>query len=192
MPRLPLVCLLSAATGLLNAADDLRVGYTFGAEEFETEVPGVGRSEHDWDDSSRISLGLWSVERQMWGLVFVKQDAEYEEPAAKVDFSAIGARLCVGSAVPISQGLVVEFLPYLGWSRTELDLSWPGGGGSDSSWMWEYGVELNLAFAVSGATGLVVGGGGGYGFTKGEFEIEGTRDLDQQGLSFNVFVGWRF
>jgi len=187
------VVVLVAVASMASAADDIRLTYHIGMEEFTFDPPGVADEKEDqFDESRRIEAGLWGVERNIWGLAYIQQDAEYADDDVSLDYRAMGGRLYFGQAYRFSSALAVEFISFAGWSHTAIDVDVAGVDREDNSWLYEYGIDLQVLFQVGRGGGLVVGAGGGYLFSEGEFELDGDRSFDQQGWTIHAIAGWRF
>ncbi len=192
-----LSCLLLVGLAVASApaVDDLRLTYHKGSEDFTFAPPSIGDEvEKNWDDSTRYEIGLWNVVigRSSWGIAGIKHEADFSDERFTLEYESMGGRLYFAQAYAFSQSLQLEFQSFLGWSRTEVDVRGGGESHEDNSWMYEYGVIAEVVFCSNPRSGLLVGAGGGYLFSESDFEIDGDREIGQEGWGFCGTVGWRF
>jgi len=176
------------------AADELRVSYALGKQDVTYSPDGAEGVDGEWDDNTRIEVGAYSNLNWMMGFGVGLQQAEVEGPnnAWALEYDVWTLRTYVGKTPVVGQSFSWEILGYSGVGLAKGDLSRNDGGeeGDDSSFIYEFGAQTNVVLSVSQQ--FVIGAGAGYDITETTLDIGGSTDLEQQGLYYHAFLGYKF
>lgn len=175
------------------AADEVRLIYTLGMEDLDFS-PRDGESYDDeWDDNERYEIGAFSNLGMIWGFGIGTQRAELAHEDWTLDYESWNLRIYSGQALAQTESFSFEIVGYtgLGMATAELGRSAPGAeDASDRDFLLEFGAQANLTLSLTRL--FFVGAGVGYGWSQTKLDLDGKRDLDQQGLHYFGYAGLRF
>jgi len=182
------LCLASPAL----VADELRLSYYLSQEEVDFSPRGSDGIDDEWDDNERFELAAYSNLGTIWGFGVITQRAEVADEDWDLEYDSWSLRIYSGKAPIANETFTWEVVGYSGFGMASADLSRDGGrkGGSDRDFLLEFGAQTSLSFNLSRS--FLVGAGGGYGWSQVKLDLDGDRNVDQQGLFYFGYAGWRF
>ena len=187
-----LLMLLSGVSGL--AADELRLNYYMGQEELDFSPRGTDGFDAEWDNNARYEISAFSNLGTIWGFGIITQraDVAVEDENWKLEYESWALRLYSGKAPLANESFTWEINGFTGFGMAKGDLSRTGGfdGGSDREFLLEYGAETAVTLNL-GRT-FLVGAGVTYSWSQVKLDLDGDRNVDQQGLAYFAYAGWRF
>lgn len=187
------VVLGALAMPQVQAADDLRLTFTYGNEDFRLTLPVEGDQKETWDSSQRYEVSVWNVDNRMaWGIGALRHEADFSAATYSLSLKTLGARVYYGVVSPLSQALSLDIMAMGGYGRAELEVRQGLVGWKDRGYILEYGAIGQVTFTSNGNSGFLLAAGAGYLLSEGKFDVPTKRSLKQQGLTFHGSIGWRF
>lgn len=189
----------ASAADDLGGFVDLRLGYATLGTAYEVEYDNID-TEDDWDTAHRLnldwvgSLGLSKSGGVLWGLGGTWQHDSGDLPTNQnTTFQYWVVRGQLGYGLPIGQNLQLEFLPYVGFGKSYLDVD-NTGSGADA--LWEVGFNVNVVYTWDNGFQAGLQGGGYFYETSIEIDTQGGFNRNRyrfETLSPNVgiFIGAR-